>query len=109
LKPKLVYTTDPEEAKRLRASNEMPRLRDVAPAAQTIKVMLDRKRGGKTVTVAAGFELSPESLEKLAQQLKKRCGAGGTAKDREIEIQGDHGDVIVAELTKLGYRVKRAG
>ena len=108
--PKLVYTTDPEEAKRLRESNEMPRLRDAAPAAQTIKVMLDRKRrGGKTMTVASGFELSPASLEKLAQQLKKRCGAGGTAKDREIEIQGDHADVLMAELTKLGYRVKRAG
>ena len=110
MKPKLVYTTDPEEAKRLRESNEMPRLRDAAPAAQTIKVMLDRKRrGGKTMTVAAGFELSPESLEKLAQQLRKRCGAGGTAKDREVEIQGDHADVVMVELTKLGYHVKRVG
>jgi translation initiation factor 1 len=110
VKPKLVYTTDPEEAKRLRESNQMPRLRDAAPATQSIKVTLDRKRrGGKTVTVAAGFELSPESLEKLAQQLKKRCGAGGTARDREIEIQGDHADLVMAELVKLGYRVKRAG
>jgi len=108
MKPKLVYTTDPEEAKRLRESNEMPRLRDAAPAAQTIKVALDRKRrGGKTVTVASGFELSPESLEKLAQQLKKRCGAGGTSKDGEIEVQGDHASTVMAELTKLGYRIKR--
>jgi translation initiation factor 1 len=108
MKPRLVYTTDPEEAKRLRESNAMPRLRDASPSAQMIKVMLDRKRrGGKTVTVAAGFELSQESLEKLAQQLKKRCGAGGTSRDREIEIQGDHADTVVAELTKLGYRVKR--
>jgi translation initiation factor 1 len=107
---KLIYTTDPEEAKRLRESSAMPRLRDAAPGAQTIKVMLDRKRrGGKTVTVLSGFELSPESLEKLAGQLKKRCGAGGTARDREIEIQGDHAGVVIAELTKLGYRVKRAG
>ena len=110
MKPKLVYTTDPEEAKRLRESNAMPRLRDVAPGAQNVKVMLDRKRrGGKTVTVGSGFELSPESLEALARQLKKRCGAGGTAKEGEIEIQGDHAEVMVAELTKLGYRVKRAG
>jgi translation initiation factor 1 len=110
MKTKLVFTTDPEEAKRLRESSSMPRLRDAAPGAQNIRVMLDRKRrGGKTVTVANGFELSPESLEKLAGQLKKRCGAGGTAKDREIEIQGDHAEAVIAELTKLGYRVKRAG
>jgi translation initiation factor 1 len=110
MKSKLVYTTDPEEAKRLRETNGMPLLRDAAPSAQNIKVMLDRKRrGGKTVTVASGFELAPESLDKLAAQLKKRCGAGGTAKEREIEIQGDHADTVIAELTKLGYRVKRAG
>jgi translation initiation factor 1 len=110
MSPKLVYTTDPDEAKRLRETKAMPLLRDVAPSMQNIKVMLDRKRrGGKTVTVASGFELSPESLDKLAAQLKKRCGAGGTAKEREIEIQGDHADVVIGELTKLGYRVKRAG
>ncbi len=88
----------------------MPLLRDAAPAGQNIRVTLDRKRrGGKTVTVASGFELSPESLEKLAGQLKKRCGAGGTAKGAEIEIQGDHAEAVITELTKLGYRVKRAG
>jgi len=110
MKPKLVYTTDPEEAKRLREKSGTPVIHDAAPAGQNVKVMLDRKRrGGKTVTVAVGFELSPESLEKLAAQLKKRCGAGGTAKDREIEIQGDHAELLIAELTKLGYRVKRSG
>jgi translation initiation factor 1 len=110
MKSKLVYTTDPEEAKRLRDSGAMPLTRDAAPNAQNIKVMLDRKRrGGKVVTVAGRFELSPESLTKLAAQLKKRCGAGGTAKDGEIEIQGDHADAVIAELVKLGYRVKRAG
>jgi translation initiation factor 1 len=82
-------------------------VRDAAPSAQTIRVTLDRKRrAGKSVTVASGFELSPESLEKLAAQLKKRCSAGGTAKEREIEIQGDHAATVAAELGKLGYRVK---
>jgi translation initiation factor 1 len=71
-------------------------------------VAVDRKgRGGKTVTVASGFELAPESLSRLGAQLKKRCGAGGTVKTSEIEIQGDHADTISAELTKLGYKVKR--
>jgi translation initiation factor 1 len=107
MKPKLVYTTDPEEAKRLRQSGQMPLTRDAAPHAQTIKVTLDRKRrAGKSVTVAAGFQLSRESLDKLAQTLKKRCGAGGTAKDGEIEIQGDHAETVTAELAKAGYRVR---
>jgi translation initiation factor 1 len=53
--------------------------------------------------------LDDAGLESLAAQLKKRCGTGGTVRPGTIEIQGDHRDTLVAELTRLGYRVKRAG
>jgi translation initiation factor 1 len=107
---RLVYTSDPEQAKRLRESQKMPELRDTPPASQTIRVELDRKsRGGKSVTLLSGFELTPASLQALAKQLKSRCGSGGTIKERTIEIQGDHREIVGAELAKLGYRVKRIG
>lgn len=66
-------------------------------------------RAGKGVTLITGVPLQADALNKLATQLKKRCGTGGTVKDEVIEIQGDHRDVLVAELTKLGFQVKRAG
>ncbi|MBC7983449.1 MAG: translation initiation factor Sui1 [Candidatus Obscuribacterales bacterium] len=66
-------------------------------------------RAGKGVSVITGLPLSGESLEALATQLKKRCGTGGTVKEGAIEIQGDHRDVLVAELIKLGFQAKRAG
>lgn len=70
--------------------------------------MLDRKRRkGKTVTVAAGFELTDPSLATLAADLKKRCGAGGTSKGGEIEIQGEHVEAIASELERRGFRIKR--
>lgn len=73
-----------------------------------VRVMRDRKqRGGKTVTVVTG--LPAEALTLLAQQLKKLCGSGGTVKDGNIEIQGDHCDKVMAKLTDQGYKVKRAG
>lgn len=104
---KLVWTSDPEEAKRLRESGELTPKSDAPPSSQTIRVTVDRKRrAGKTVTVASGFELSAESLAKLATRLKKRCGSGGTARDAEVEIQGDHAGTVTAELTRLGYRVR---
>jgi translation initiation factor 1 len=79
----------------------------VEPAKQTIRVAVDRKRrAGKTVTVASGFQHTPEMLASVAQTLKKKCGSGGTAKDAEIEIQGDHVPKIAAELQKMGYKVK---
>jgi translation initiation factor 1 len=104
---KLVWTSDPEEAKRLRESGKLDAAKDVEPAKQTIRVAVDRKRrAGKTVTVATGFEHTPESLARLAAALKKKCGSGGTAKDAEIEIQGEHVARVGEELRKLGYRVK---
>jgi translation initiation factor 1 len=66
-------------------------------------------RGGKTVTVVAGLPLSAEALKALAGELKRRCGTGGTVKDWTIEIQGDHLELLVAELQRRGYAVKRAG
>ena len=88
---KLVWTSDPEEAKRLRDSGKLAAATDVEPAKQTIRVAVDRKRrAGKTVTVASGFQHTPETLASVAQTLKKKCGSGGTAKDGEVEIQGDH-------------------
>jgi translation initiation factor 1 len=67
-------------------------------------------RGGKGVTVITGLPLGPAALETLAKELKARCGAGGKARpDGAIEIQGEHRDVLVAELARRGYTAKRAG
>jgi len=66
-------------------------------------------RKGKGVTVVAGLPLAGTALEELATRLKKRCGSGGTAHDGVIEIQGDHRDVLIAELATLGYVTRRSG
>ena len=66
-------------------------------------------RKGKGVTVITGVPLDEPGLQKLATDLKRRCGAGGTVKGNTIEIQGDHRDLLVAELTERGYTVKRSG
>jgi len=66
-------------------------------------------RGGKTVTAVSGVPLGGEALRNLASDLKRRCGTGGTVKDGVIEIQGDHRETIVAELSRGGFTVKLAG
>jgi len=68
-----------------------------------------KHRGGKCVSVISGVLLEHEKLKELATKLKKRCGTGGTVKDGVIEIQGDHREVLVAELVKLGFTAKLAG
>lgn len=66
-------------------------------------------RKGKGVTVISGLGLGEAELEKLATELKKKCGSGGAVATGRIEIQGDHRDKLVEELTKRGFKAKRAG
>jgi len=66
-------------------------------------------RKGKGVSLVTGLRMAPAQLEALCKELKQRCGAGGTVKAGTIEIQGDHRDALVAELTARGFTVKRAG
>ena len=84
---------------------------DGRPArAKTVRVSREvAGRKGKGVSVITGLPLAGADLESLAGDLKRRCGSGGTVRDGRIEIQGDHRDVLVAELARRGYTVKRAG
>ncbi|CEJ46216.1 translation initiation factor [Umezakia ovalisporum] len=83
---------------------------ELPPQQQNLKVQASRKgRKGKTVTVISGFQTKPEVLASLVKQLKTQCGSGGTVKDNEIEIQGDHKQKILEILTKLGYKAKISG
>jgi len=66
-------------------------------------------RRGKTVTAISGIPLPEDELRALAGDLKRRCGAGGSAKDGVIEIQGDHRDTLAEFLRDRGYTVKLAG
>jgi translation initiation factor 1 len=81
-----------------------------APADGVIRIRREVKgRGGKTMTVAAGFHLDDGGLKTLAAELKRRCGSGGSAKDGEILIQGDHRETVLAELQRRGFAAKLAG
>jgi translation initiation factor 1 len=83
---------------------------NLPPAQQNLRVQASRKgRKGKTVTVITGLQANAEALADLLKQLKSQCGAGGTIKDQEIEIQGDHAQKLVQVLSKLGYKVKVSG
>jgi len=61
------------------------------------------------MTVITGFPLDATVLKELVKQLKGGCAAGGTMKDRVVEIRGDHREVLLEEAKKRGWTVKRAG
>lgn len=83
---------------------------DLPPNQQNIRVEASSKgRKGKTVTILRGFQCSPDKLADLLKKLKTQCGAGGTIKDNEIEIQGDHKQKIIQYLIQQGYKAKGSG
>ena len=80
------------------------------PRDGVVRLMRDRKsRGGKTVTIIAGLPGGAAELERLASDLKRLCGTGGTLRGDTVEIHGDLRDRLKLELEKRGYTVKIAG
>lgn len=103
----LVYSTDPNFKIE---PDEIPQ-ETLLPAQQLLRIKLETKhRAGKTVTAIYGFVGTEDDLEKLGKQLKNHCGTGGSAKDGEMIIQGDHRDKIFQWLIKNTFsKTKRIG
>ena len=102
----MVFSTNPDYKYQ---TEQQPETESLAPERQNLRVWLDRLKGGRVATVVRGYVGSDEELAALGKELKKSCGVGGTTKDGEIIIQGDHRDRVIELLTKSGYRCKKAG
>jgi translation initiation factor 1 len=103
----IVYSTNPNFSYQTEPDEEAETL---PPAQQQLKIMLDKKaRAGKQVTLITGFIGKTDDLESLGKALKNLCGSGGSAKDGEILVQGDHRDKILNHLVSKGYKAKKAG
>lgn len=72
--------------------------------ATQVRIRVESRRYGKQVTILDGFD-DKADLEELARELKKHLGAGGTVKDRTIEVQGEHRRAAQAWVEKKGMRV----
>ena len=100
----LVYSTDVGRIKEEKAS--VVRLKGDG-VVRIQKQTSGRKGAG--ISVITGLELSDEELKKLAAELKKRCGCGGSVKNGMIEIQGEKRDLLKQLLEQKGFTVKLSG
>ena len=100
----LVYSTNPDYM----VPNEAEEKITLSPAEQLLRVILETKhRAGKTVTIVYGFEGADADLEALGKALKNFCGTGGSVKDGEIIVQGDHRQKVFQYLKQKGYNKAR--
>lgn len=101
----LVYSTDPDYL----ASADEEEPTTVLPQHQDLRIHLLRLKGNKVATVIREHRGSLAALEELGKRIKQKCGSGGTVKDYEIILQGDHRQAVAAFLDKEGYKYKFAG
>lgn len=97
----MVYSTNKDFSFEYEDSDEAETL---PKAQQRLRVNIEKNgRNGKTVTLVKGFVGRDEDLKDLSKILKVKCGVGGTAKDREIVIQGDFKTRVIELLRADGY------
>lgn len=101
---RLVYSTDSGRIEEQKVKLERPKGDGI--------VRIQRQtsgRKGKGVCLITGIDADDNTIEKLAAELKKKCGCGGAVKDGIIEIQGDKRDLLKQLLEAKGMKVKLAG
>ena len=102
---KLVYSTEGLD----NFKDKIIKHKKINPSDQNIYLHLERKGGGKIVSVIKGLSHSKIELIELSKVIKKQCGVGGTVKNKEILIQGNFREKIKNILVTKGYNVKFSG
>ena len=76
---------------------------EISKDQQRIRVRLETRKWGRAVTIIEGLNDKEADLEKLSKKLKAVCACGGTAKNSQIILQGDHRNTVQSYLVQLGY------
>lgn len=68
-----------------------------------IKIRTEGRNYGKCVTIIGGIQEDKDTLEDIASKCKQFCACGGTVKNNEIMLQGQHKEKAKAILIDMGY------
>ena len=102
---RLVYST---ELGRIRSDSKANNVEQ--PDDSVCRVRRETKgRGGKEATVIWGVPVSEVELKSLGKVIKQKLGTGGSVKDGEIVVQGDHVNTVISFLKEKGLQAKKAG
>lgn len=112
--PRIVYATDrgricarcgwPQQD--CHCASSLPAADELIPAKIAVRLRIEKRTGGKSITVVDGLPKNRAFVESLTRELKKSCGTGGSSDTAAIELQGDQRERLRELLTKKGWTVK---
>ncbi len=76
---------------------------EIEKEQQKIRIRLETRKFGRPTTIIDGLDDKTSTLQSIAQKLKGYCACGGTHKNGQIMLQGDHRDRVREFLIKTGY------
>ena len=78
---------------------------DIVKEQQKIKIAVIRRKFSKIITIVTGID-DKEQLKEVGKEMKQKFACGGTVKDNEIELQGNHKKRAKEFLIKKGYKAE---
>lgn len=76
---------------------------EMSKEQQRIRIRLERRKWGKKYTIIDGIDSKGVDLRKIASELKNKCACGGTAKNEQVQLMGDHRDTVRESLIEMGF------
>ena len=101
----IVYSTDPNFS----PSSDIVESETILNENQNLLVHLDRRKGGKIVTIIKGYQGPISELKILANSLKKKLSVGGSVKNDEILLQGNLREKVLKFLLNNNFNAKPSG
>jgi translation initiation factor 1 len=75
----------------------------IAKESQKIEVTTEKKKFGKIYTVIKGIDEKEIDIKSLLKKLKSKFACGGTVKEGNIELQGNHRKKVKEILVESGF------
>jgi translation initiation factor 1 len=78
-------------------------IKEIEKGETSIVITKDVRKFRKPVTVISGLQ-DGHNAKDVTRQLKIKIGTGGTFKDGQIILQGDHRETTKGLLVKMGFK-----
>ena len=75
----------------------------IAKESQMITIKTIKRKFGKKYTIISGIDQKEIDLKDLTKKLKAKLACGGTTKDGNVELQGDHKSRVKELLVNMGF------